>query len=206
MQIELRQIGKKFNKHWLFKQVACTLETNHTLAITGSNGSGKSTLLQIILGFQLPSTGTIHCTANGSVVTDEVLFNHIAFVAPYLELPEELTLLEVIHFHFSFKTIKPGAVIETMINQAGLSGSEQKQVKYFSSGMKQRLKLLLAFHTVSEVLLLDEPTSNLDATGISWYQQLLAAEYRKRTIIIASNQTYEYPSADRVLDITTQVR
>lgn len=206
MKIELHQIGKKFNKHWLFKQVDCTILSGQTVAITGFNGSGKSTLLQILLGFQIPSTGNIVYTLGDQNIDDEHFFHHVSFVAPYLELPEELTLMEVLQFHYAFKKLKAGASYENMISQSGLSGSEHKQVKYFSSGMKQRLKLLLAFFTTTEVLLLDEPTSNLDATGISWYQQLLAAEHHQRTIVIASNQPYEYGLSDFVLDITKQVQ
>jgi ABC-type multidrug transport system ATPase subunit len=206
VKIELHQIGKKFNKHWLFKQVDCVVDPCRTMAITGFNGSGKSTLLQILLGFQLPSTGHIVYSLNGNTISDEVFFNHVSFVAPYLELPEELTLMEMLEFHFSFKQLKPDAHFETMIAEAGLRGSEHKQVKYFSSGMKQRLKLLLAFFATSEVLLLDEPTSNLDATGISWYQQLLKTAHHTRTIVIASNQQYEYALSDHILDITKQVQ
>lgn len=206
MKIELSQIGKKFNKHWLFKHIDYTIQPGQTVAITGFNGSGKSTLLQIILGYQLPSTGKIQYSLNNNPIDGEVWFNHLSFVAPYLELPEELTLLEVLHFHFSFKQLKPGATFELMIAESGLSGSEHKQVKYFSSGMKQRLKLLLAFYTTAEVLLLDEPTSNLDEKGIVWYQQLFSAEHHKRTIVIASNQAYEYLQKDFVLDITRQDR
>jgi ABC-type multidrug transport system ATPase subunit len=204
VKIELHHIGKKFNKHWLFKQLSYTIESHKTIAITGFNGSGKSTLLQILLGYQMPSTGNIQYSSKGSVVPDELFFERVSFVAPYLELPEELTLTEVLQFHFSFKQIKVNCSFDQMITQSGLSGSEHKQVKYFSSGMKQRLKLILAFFTVSEVLLLDEPTSNLDEKGIRWYRELLAAEHHQRTIVIASNQPYEYELSDAVLDITQQ--
>lgn len=206
MKIELSQIGKKFNKHWLFKHIDCTIQPGQTVAITGFNGSGKSTLLQIILGYQLPSAGKVRYELNGNLLEEETWFKHLSFVAPYLELPEELTLMEALQFHFSFKQLKPAATFESMIAESGLSGSEQKQVKYFSSGMKQRLKLLLAFYTTADVLLLDEPTSNLDEKGIAWYQQLLTNEHHKRTIVIASNQAYEYQQRDFVLDITQQDR
>jgi ABC-type multidrug transport system ATPase subunit len=202
VKIELQHIGKKFNKFWLFKAINFTIESCQTTAITGFNGSGKSTLLQLILGYQLPSKGNIVYELNGATIADAIFYNHVSFVAPYLELPEELTLMEVLDFHFSFKQLKEGATLDAMIVQSGLSGSESKQVKYFSSGMKQRLKLILAFFTVSEVLLLDEPTSNLDEKGISWYRQLLAQEHHQRTIVIASNQPYEYELSDAVLDIT----
>jgi ABC-type multidrug transport system ATPase subunit len=202
VNIELHNISKKFNKSWLFKNINFVIKSKQTVAITGHNGSGKSTLLQLILGYQPASHGTVKYTLNGSEVADESLFKHTAFVAPYLELPEELTLLEAIEFHFSFKQLQSHKSIEQMIFDAGLKGSEHKYIKYFSSGMKQRLKLLLAFNDTSALLLLDEPTSNLDEKGIAWYQQLLASQHHTRTIIIASNQQYEYTLSDAVLNVT----
>ncbi len=205
MKIVLNQVGKKYTKRWLFKGISFLIESNQTIAITGYNGSGKSTLLQIVLGYQLPSTGSVQFFQHDQVILPEHIFNHIAFVAPYLELPEELTLLEAIDFHFSFKQFNPKQSITEAIHHAGLTGNETKFIKYFSSGMKQRLKLLLAFYDTSEVLLLDEPTSNLDETGIAWYQQLLATQHHTRTIIIASNQKYEYELCDAVMDVTGRV-
>jgi ABC-type multidrug transport system ATPase subunit len=206
VKIELHQISKKFNKNWLFKNINFVIPAGHTIAITGFNGSGKSTLLQILLGYQLPSTGKIVYEHHGQIVSDEHFYQQVAFVAPYLELPEELSLSEVFHFHFLFKQLKPSIQFERIITEAGLAGSEHKLVKYFSSGMKQRLKLVLAFCSVTEVLLLDEPTSNLDEKGIEWYRQLLTNEHHKRTIVIASNQKYEYALSDAVLDITQMLK
>lgn len=203
MEIELLQIGKKFNKQWLFKNINFTIQSDQTVAITGHNGSGKSTLLQLILGYQIPSRGKVIYKLNQQLIHSDNCFKHIAFAAPYMELPEELTLMEVLDYHFSFKQLSSAKKLITLIEEAGLKGNENKQVKYFSSGMKQRLKLLLAFNDTSEVLLLDEPTSNLDEKGIAWYQQILAAQHHTRTIIIASNQKYEYELSDSVLDITT---
>jgi ABC-type multidrug transport system ATPase subunit len=202
LKITLSSIGKKFNRQWLFKEVNLLFEADHSYALTGFNGSGKSTLLQIIYGYQVPSTGKVAFTLNEHPLADEVLYQHIAIAAPYLELPEELTLLEVLKFHFAFKQITAQITFETAIEQAGLTGNEHKQVRYFSSGMKQRLKLILAFYNDCKVLLLDEPCSNLDDQGVSWYREMVLKQKGTRTIIIASNQKAEYDFCDAVYNVT----
>jgi ABC-type multidrug transport system ATPase subunit len=202
LNIALNGIGKKFNRTWLFRDVNLQFESNHAYALTGFNGSGKSTLLQIIYGYQVASAGKVEVSANGKPVADEILYKHIAIATPYMELPEELTLLEVLEFHFAFKKLVNDITFEMIIAEAGLSGSEDKQVKYFSSGMKQRLKLMLAFYNDCEILLLDEPCSNLDEQGVRWYRDMMKEQKGTRTIIIASNQQSEYDFCDAVYSIT----
>jgi ABC-type multidrug transport system ATPase subunit len=202
LNIALNGIGKKFNRTWLFRDVNLQFESNHAYALTGFNGSGKSTLLQIIYGYQVASAGKVEVSANGKPVADEILYKHIAIATPYMELPEELTLLEVLEFHFAFKKPANDITFEMIIAEAGLSGSEDKQVKYFSSGMKQRLKLMLAFYNDCEILLLDEPCSNLDEQGVRWYRDMMKEQKGTRTIIIASNQQSEYDFCDAVYSIT----
>ncbi|MES2779564.1 MAG: ABC transporter ATP-binding protein [Bacteroidota bacterium] len=200
--IELKGIGKKFNRNWLFKEVNLHFAANKAYALTGFNGSGKSTLLQLIYGYQVASAGTVEYTQGDKKIAPEAVYKHVLFVAPYLEFPEELSLLEVLHFHFSFK-LKSSAVSDAeMIAEAGLQGSEHKHIKYFSSGMKQRLKLALAFYTQCDVLLLDEPCSNLDEWGIEWYRKMMLQQKGKRTILIASNQKAEYDFCDAVYPVT----
>ncbi len=205
MEIELNDIGKKFAKRWLFRRISFHIASNQMVALTGHNGSGKSTLLQLIFGYQVATEGTIELKNQGVLMEASERYQQMSFVAPYLELPEELSLMEVLQYHFSFKTIRAGYSFEELIVQAGLAGNEDKHIRYFSSGMKQRLKLLLAFNDTAPVLLLDEPTSNLDEKGIAWYQQLLSQQRQHRTILIASNQAYEYEGCDAVLDVTAFV-
>jgi ABC-type multidrug transport system ATPase subunit len=202
LNIALSSIGKKFNRQWLFRNIDLRFESGRSYALTGFNGSGKSTLLQLIYGYQVPSAGTILFSNGEHPVAPEELFRHIAIAAPYIELPEELTLNETLQFHFSFKTFDPSASIEQAITDAGLAGNEHKQIRYFSSGMKQRLRLILALYNECEVLLLDEPCSNLDDQGIVWYRELMLRRKGSRTIIIASNQAAEYDFCDAVFAVT----
>jgi len=201
MEIILENVSKKYNRDWIFKDVNFHFEHNKSYAITGNNGSGKSTLLQLILGYQTLSLGRISYKKNTQEISEEEVYTNVSFAAPYLELIDEFTLMESVQFHFKLKEPRPNTDYKEIINSAGLSGNENKQVKFFSSGMKQRLKIALAINTESSLLLLDEPCSNFDKNGIEWYRKLILAEDLKRTIIIASNQDYEYDFCSQSIDI-----
>ena len=201
MKIELQQVGKRFNRQWLFKNISYQFLENKSYAIIGNNGSGKSTLLQMIYGFQTISQGKIIIQNEGIKIPDDQIHQHSSYVAPYLELLEELTLVEMLHFHFQFKERLRNISIDEMIVLCKLENSRNKQVKLFSSGMKQRLKLALAFFSDSPLVFLDEPCSNLDMQGIDWYQEMVASIVGKCTLIVASNQSYEYDFCDGKLKV-----
>lgn len=193
MEVSLHNLAKRYNKEWIFKDLSYELKTGESYALIGSNGSGKSTLLQIISGYHLPSAGHIAYINQGKQVAPEEIFQHISIATPYMELIEEFTLKEHLDFHFKFRRIREGYTIDRVMESCLLSNARNKYIKNFSSGMKQRLKLALSFYTQSELVLLDEPTSNLDNQGTKWYQERVR-ELKKTntTILIASNQNYEY--------------
>lgn len=199
--IVINDVAKKFGRQWLFKNINQQLHPNQTYALTGHNGSGKSTLLQIIYGYQTPTNGSIVYTINNQVLSVNAFAQQCAFVAPYLELPEELTLLEQLTFHFSFKPIVGVDTIENLIAEIGLQASTHKKIKHFSSGMKQRVKLAQAFYSQSQVWLFDEPCTNLDETGIEWYRNRMMKNKASKLILVASNQKHEYDFADTVIAI-----
>jgi ABC-type multidrug transport system ATPase subunit len=201
VQITLSDIGKKFNRQWVFKGINLEILSQQSLALVGNNGSGKSTLIQIIFNFQTYSKGSINYWLNQKLLTEEELVGKIAFAAPYLELFEDFTLIEMLQFHFKLIPKQADISLEEMISNGGLGGQENKAVKYFSSGMKQRLKLLMAIYADTPLLLLDEPCSNLDNQGIEWYRNLVQTQLKKRTIIIASNQLFEYDFCDSTLSV-----
>src|SRR5690606_8438251 len=149
-------------------------EQGNSYAILGANGSGKSTLLQVISGSLSPSEGNIIYRNQEQPVDPEQIFQQLSLAAPYLEFIVELTLTELISFHFKFKPFLAGYDAVKIIELLGFEKSKNKLLKYFSSGMKQRVKLALAFCSDTPVLLLDEPTSNLDTEGIAWYHTLIS--------------------------------
>lgn len=190
MTISLQNTGKRFNREWIFRNFSYQFNLGNAYAITGANGAGKSTLLQVLAGATLHNEGSISASMNGAVIAAEKLFNYIAISAPYLELIEEMTASEFLDFHSNFKSLTqtPANILATV----DLSNAANKQIRYYSSGMKQRLKLAQAFFTNAPVLLLDEPTTNLDAAGIAIYLQLVQQLTKNRLVIVSSNNVEEY--------------
>lgn len=201
MKIILENIGRRFNREWIFKQVSYEFQASGRYAILGPNGSGKSTLLQVIAGNLTPSEGKISYTLQGQLIDVESLYQHISLSAPYLELIEDFSLLEIIDFHFKFKSFLSGIDQQGLIALLGFERARHKAIKNFSSGMKQRLKLALAICSDTPILLLDEPTANLDKQGISWYIELVERFAMDRMIIVCSNQEHEYQFCDEHLSV-----
>jgi ABC-type multidrug transport system ATPase subunit len=201
MQITLQNIGRRFNRDWIFRGVDYIFTSSQSYAILGANGSGKSTLLAVLNGSLSPSTGTINYSFNDQPIEVEQIFQHISLAAPYLELIEEFSLNEMIDFHFKFKRYKAGIDKAAIIGLLNLPGSTNKLIRYFSSGMKQRLKLALAFCADTPILMLDEPTSNLDSQGVDWYLNLVQQFAKDRLTIICSNQEHEYSFCQHKLSI-----
>lgn len=201
MKIELKDIGKKFNKDWIFRNLNYEFNINNSYAIVGANGSGKSTLLQIIAGFVIPTEGQVISSNNAAVINNN-FYQKISIAAPYLELIEEMTATEFLQFHLQFKPFVDNISIQYVLETIHLQKAANKQIRNFSSGMKQRLKLAQAFFSNSPVLLLDEPCSNLDKQGIALYHQLVEKYSNNRLIIVCSNDEIEYSFCNAVLDIT----
>ncbi|WP_026897317.1 ABC transporter ATP-binding protein [Daejeonella oryzae] len=201
MQIVLEKIGRRFNRDWIFKEISFTFKMNESYAILGANGSGKSTLLQIIAGNLTSSAGTVSYSENDRAIHIENVYSHLSMAAPYMELIEEFTLQEIIDFHFSFKSYRDGMDSKDFLALLALDKAQHKALKYFSSGMKQRVKLALAFCSQTPVLLLDEPTANLDNQGIHWYLSLIEKFSLNRLVIVCSNQEHEYKFCKQTLNV-----
>jgi len=197
MQISLQQASKRFNKEWIFRNLDYTFELGQHYALIGNNGSGKSTLLQIIAGYSSLTKGTIHWSDNDHTT----IFQQISFAAPYLELVEEFTTMEQFDFHATFKTLQPSISVNDIIERIGLKNSAHKQIRYFSSGMKQRLKLALAILSDTPLLLLDEPCSNLDKEGYTLYAELIQQFAQHKLIIVGSNDPQEYPFCNQQVNL-----
>lgn len=188
MRIRLDHIGKRYNREWIFKDVSLELTSETSYVIEGGNGSGKSTLLQLIAGHFTPSKGQIQYYIDGNEITSENIFQHVSIATPYLELYEEFTLNEILDFHFKFKQIHSAINLKDFPELIDLKKSVNKPIKYYSSGMKQRVKLGLAILSNTPLLLLDEPTSNLDLKAIEWYQNLINEYKQDRLVIVCSNK------------------
>jgi ABC-type multidrug transport system ATPase subunit len=200
MKIEAHNLGKRFNREWVFKNLNFNSEESKTYVILGPNGSGKSTLLQTLSGIVPSSEGSLkYFKSNKEIIASEI-YKSIALCAPYQDLIDEFTFNEMVEFHFKFKRcIVP---IEEFKMETGLFHAANKFLGTFSSGMKQRLKVSLALYSECELLFLDEPCTNMDLKTIEWYQRQLEKTSNGRTVLIASNQPHEYPSSAVQLDIS----
>ncbi|MEJ8801512.1 ABC transporter ATP-binding protein [Pontibacter sp. H249] len=202
MQINLSNLGKRYNYEWIFRNLTYNFESGTSYAILGHNGSGKSTLLTIIAGHNLHSEGNITYTQAEKTIAPDEAYRHLSLTAPYLELVEEFTLLEMLDFHTRFKQLRHSLTNQQLVDRMGLQRSKNKFVKDFSSGMKQRLKLGLALYSDTQLLLLDEPTTNLDQEGVAWYQEHVEQNKNGRLIIVGSNIQHEYAFCEHHLRIS----
>jgi len=186
-RILLTNIAKRYAREWIFREVNYEFISGEAYVILGSNGSGKSTLLQVISSYLTPSKGSVKYFEQGEEIAIEKVFKHFSIATPYLELPEEFTLIEVIDFHRKLKPFFNEISNADIVRLMGLEHAQNKTLSNYSSGMKQRVKLGLAILSKTDLLLIDEPSSNLDAQSIKWFQNLISDFRKKRIIIICSN-------------------
>ena len=203
MRIELSGAGKRFNREWIFRKADLVFDSRSSYAVTGPNGSGKSTLLQCLGGMLQLSEGNIRYSNSNATIPGEKIYSAISFCAPYLDLIEEMNLSEFLHFHHQFKPYLPGISETNILEETGLQPAAGKQIRYYSSGMKQRVKLAQAVYFNTEIVLLDEPSSNLDEEGISFYHSLIERYCKDRLVVVCSNDLAEYKFCKEVISITS---
>lgn len=202
MTISLSDAGKRYNRDWIFRHLTYQFEAGKSYAITGPNGSGKSTLLQVISGNTMVNEGTIKWQLNEKAIADEKVYKKVSVCAPYLEVIEEMTLSEFLQFHSSFKPFLPGVSMTDIIEVIGLEKAVNKQIRYYSSGMKQRVKLAQCIFSDTSLVLLDEPCTNLDAAGIELYHRLITTYCKNRMVVVSSNDEVEYSFCMAVINIS----
>ena len=201
MKISLTDAGKRFNRDWIFRHLTYEFSAGQSYAIIGPNGSGKSTLLQVLSGAMMVNEGNIQYSILNSQCSIEEVYQKISIAAPYLELVEEMTLTEFLDFHQQFKPLLPSVNTEKIISILDLEKAAHKQIRNYSSGMKQRVKLAQAIFSDVPVVLLDEPCTNLDEAGVSLYNQLIEDYCKKRMVVVSSNDHHEYEFCKEKLNI-----
>ena len=198
--IQSQNLSKFFGRRLIFKDVNFSWEEKGIFGISGPNGSGKSTLVKIVAGLIAPSSGKIIHRNSGGEIIPEILHNHIGFVSPYLVLYEEFSAWENLKI---FSKIRGVEFNEEKINhyliQFLLENRKNDLVKTYSSGMKQRLKFIFALMHSPEVLIFDEPTSNLDEEGKKVVYNIIREEGKTGIVIIASNEVKDLELCNEVL-------
>jgi len=209
MKISLTDAGKRFNRDWIFRHLTYEFSAGQSYAIIGPNGSGKSTLLQVLSGAMQVNEGSIQFTVDGqqstvnSPIASEKIYNYISICAPYLEVVEEMTLIELLNFHSGFKPFLSSITSEKIISILSLENAVNKQIRNYSSGMKQRVKLAQAIFSDVPVVLLDEPCTNLDAAGIQLYHSLINDYCKNRMVVVSSNDEVEFSFCKEKISLTT---
>lgn len=198
MTISLSDAGKRYNRDWIFRHLTYTFKAGKSYAITGPNGSGKSTLLQAIGGALHLNEGKVEFQVGNqgsginNPIAPENFYQQVSICAPYLEVVEEMTAKEFLEFHSQFKPLLSSISIDNIIALVGLEKAVNKQIRYYSSGMKQRVKLAQCIFSDVPVVLLDEPCTNLDAEGIALYQKLISDYCADRLVVVSSNDEVEF--------------
>ncbi len=188
ISIDIRKLGKKYENRWIFHDVNCTFSRDSRTAILGSNGSGKSTLLLSIAGYLIPNKGELIWSLDGKQIEEDSIYKYLSFAAPYIELPGDLTVSEILEHQGIFKPFIGGMTWEDALDKINLKAFPCRQIKNLSSGMRQRLKLGLAILADCPVLMLDEPCSNLDANAVEWYSEMISVYAEKKIIFVCSNE------------------
>jgi len=208
MKISLTDAGKRFNRDWIFRHLTYEFSAGQSYAIVGPNGSGKSTLLQVLSGSMQVNEGNIEFSVNSrqstvdSLVASEKIYSYVSICAPYLEVIEEMTLMEFLNFHAGFKPFQSSITSEKIISILGLENAVNKQIRNYSSGMKQRVKLAQAVFSDVPVVLLDEPCTNLDAAGIQLYHSLINDYCKNRMVVVSSNDEIEFSFCKEKISLT----
>ncbi len=195
ISIELKNVSKKFNKEWIFKNLNLLIYPGDKLVILGGNGSGKSTLLQTIAGYLITEKGEVVFSNNTNKIEIDAVNEYISFASPYLQLNEDFNLNEQLNHIAVFKPFLNNYTTEDIIEILELKQVSKKPIKHFSSGMKQRAKLGIAILSNAPILLLDEPVSNLDVHAINWYKEMINKHASAKTIVVCSNaikEEYDY--------------
>ena len=203
MTICLSDAGKRFNRDWIFRHFNHHFEAGKSYAITGANGSGKSTLLQCLSGSMMLNEGDISYMRAEKTIAAEKIYAEVSICAPYLETVEEMTVREFLEFHKTFKPFLNSISTDAIIAAVGLEKAANKQIRYYSSGMKQRVKLAQCIFSNTAVVLLDEPCTNLDKTGIALYHSLVDTYCKNRLVVVSSNDEVEYEFCDERIAMST---
>jgi heme exporter protein A len=203
MKLEIQSISKFFGTRQILDNINLELSDKGSAAITGPNGAGKSTLIRILCGLIRPTSGRIRLTDDNDPVKKDNYFKYISLVAPYLELYDQLSAMEnILFFAGLLRAQNVKNKIRRLFDRLHLSGYENEQVKTYSSGMKQRLKYIFALLSEPDILLIDEPTSNLDDKGIHIIHTIMKDQKKQGILIFATNDKRDLEFGDQRIELT----
>jgi len=203
ISFEITNLRKEFDLRPVLKNLNISLKEGDSLAITGRNGSGKSTLIKILASILFQTSGEVALAVNGKSVEKDNFYKYTGLVSPYLNLYDEFTGYENLKFVTDIRGL-PENSIDRVLDRVGLFDRRHDLLKIYSSGMKQRLKIAFSIIHNPVILLLDEPTSNLDSEGIRLVDKI-AEEYKSNHIlVIATNDEHERTLCEKELNLNNR--
>ena len=201
-RIRLHQLGRRFQRQWLFRSVDAEFSKGDRVAVLGGNGSGKSSITSMIAGFLSPSEGKIEWSNKGETIPSEDWWEKIAWCSPALDLPLGLSIEEVVDLYCQMRGLRSNWSKESVLQALELNAHLSKPLSQLSSGMRQRVKLMMAFSIQAEVLILDEPTAHLDAQSIAWYKRQLVEAQHHFVFIASNHDENEIVLCNKCIEIT----
>ncbi len=202
VKVILKNIAKKYESQWVFKNINVEINSKQKYAVLGTNGSGKSTLLRIISSYMLPTLGEVTYHSDNSIVAHDQVYKCVNYAAPYINFVEEFSVKEFLKFHKQFKPFVKGYSVDEVLDEMQLKSQAHKKIAHLSSGMKQRLRLAVAFLTESKLILLDEPVTNLDSDAIKWYKYMIETYTQNKTLVVSSNSVeVEYEFCNYIISL-----
>lgn len=202
IHLKVKELKKTFNRRLVFNNLNFEVESGEKIVITGKNGSGKSTLLKILSGVLTESSGSFEYLVNNQRIDREEIYKIVGLVSPYLVLYDEFTAFENLKLFSRIRNIKiDDDQINQILERVGLTERQNDLVRTYSSGMKQRIKYASAILHNPYVLLLDEPTSNLDVEGKSFVDDLIFNFRKDGIVLIATNESEDFKYGQRIINL-----
>ncbi|RCK77296.1 MAG: ABC transporter involved in cytochrome c biogenesis, ATPase component CcmA [Ignavibacteriae bacterium] len=202
LRVEAINIKKNFGNRKIFSNINFTLDSKNVLGITGKNGSGKSTLVKIIAGIISATNGEVKYFIDQKHIEQPEIYKYYGFVSPYLQLYEEFSAFENLELISKIRNIMIDENrILSLLERFGLLDRKDDYVREYSSGMKQRLKYAAALYHKPDLLILDEPRSNLDSDGIRIVYDIIQEHKEKGSIIIATNDLEDIQLCNNIIDL-----
>lgn len=197
-RLVIDRVSKRYGGRLVLRDIVAEVRAGEVLLVTGPNGIGKSTLLRLLAGLQQPSAGSIAYELGGLAYDPIEARVALGFVGADVHLYRELTAREHIDFVVDVRGLS-GDAAHGALDRVGLGDRQDQLVGTFSSGMQQRLRYALALLAGPVVLLLDEPTTNLDARGIALAERIIGEQRARGITVIATNDERDRRYGDYVL-------
>ena len=198
--LELERLARHYGEREALSEVTLTLEAGRTLVIFGPNGAGKTTLLRVLATLLRPHAGLVRVL--GSNLPDEAwaVRGRVGLLGHEPLLYRELTARENLRFHARLHGVAEERIDE-LLEAVSMSLRASEPLRTLSRGMVQRVAVARAVLHDPELLLLDEPHSNLDPAAIELVAPLIGAASGRTRVICSHDPSGDLAEADMVLGL-----